>query len=194
VRFGIASKNAEFLDYAKMGSKARVQQKTATRFFEILEDTMLVRRLEAFSKVSFRRLIQHPKYYFFDCGVLNALLGNFRVSEDRKGLLFETFVVNQVAGLIEAFSQDLRMSTYRTEAGAKVDIILEREGEVSAIEIKNTTNIGRADLNGFKSFADVCPGDFQKAIIYTGKDPQRIQDVEIWPVIQGFNRLTEWIA
>jgi len=31
-----------------------------------------------------RRLIQHPKHYFFDVGVLNGALGNFRPSPDRR--------------------------------------------------------------------------------------------------------------
>ena len=106
-----ASKSGEFLDFAKLGSQASISQKTSSRFFEILEDTLIVTRLQPFAKSETRRLIQHPKFYFFDVGVLNGLLGNFTVSEDRKGLLFEHFIVNQILTLNQILGGGCRIST-----------------------------------------------------------------------------------
>jgi predicted AAA+ superfamily ATPase len=40
--------------------------------------------------------VRRPKFYFFDTGVLNGLLGNFTVSANRKGLLFEHLVIDQI--------------------------------------------------------------------------------------------------
>ena len=42
------------------------------------------------------KLIQHPKFFFFDVGALNGLIGNFTVSSDRIGMLFEHFIFNQI--------------------------------------------------------------------------------------------------
>jgi predicted AAA+ superfamily ATPase len=61
-----------------------------------------VERLHAFSFIDYKRLIRHPKFYFFDVGVLNALLGNYKVSSDRIGVLFETFVFQQIRALAAA--------------------------------------------------------------------------------------------
>lgn len=44
-----------------------------------------------------------PKYYFFDCGVLNALRNELnvplRTGTYRYGKLFETMVINQIAAI-----------------------------------------------------------------------------------------------
>ncbi len=73
--FVAAAKNRGFLDYAKLGVQASITQKTTSRFFEILEDTLVVYRLYPFSLNSYRRFIKHPKFYFFDVEVLNTLSG-----------------------------------------------------------------------------------------------------------------------
>jgi predicted AAA+ superfamily ATPase len=191
--FVAAAKNGEFLDYAKIGTQANISQKTATRFFEILEDTLIVHRLLAFSKSEAGRLIKHPKYYFFDCGVLNALLGNFKVSSDRIGVLFETFVFNQIRSLTDNLGKSVRLSTYRTESGAEVDLILEFEGRIWAIEIKASKNIGISDLSGLKSFSENYRGAHQSWIIYLGTYSQKIENVLIWPLNEALKTLTQEI-
>jgi uncharacterized protein len=150
--FVMAAKNGEFIDYAKLGSQASITQKTATRFFEILEDTLIIQRLPAFANSDFKRLVQHPKFYFFDVGVLNGLLNNFRPSGDRIGMLFETLVFNQITSLVSSLGETARLSTYRTNKGVEIDFVLEVENQVFAIEVKASKNIGAEDLRGLHSF------------------------------------------
>jgi predicted AAA+ superfamily ATPase len=191
--FVAASRNSQFVDFAKMGSQAGVTQKTATRFFEILEDTLIVTRLNAFAKTEYRRIIQHPKFYFFDTGVLNGLLGNYQVSEDRIGELFETFIFNQIQSFCFSRSLDIRLSTYRTEAGAEIDIIMQYEDYLLAIEIKASKNIGRSDLKGFASFSEVYSKSFAKLVIYLGSHSQKIDNVEVHPVVEGLQYIIRWV-
>jgi predicted AAA+ superfamily ATPase len=143
---------------------------------------LITHRLEAFAKSTRTRLIQHPRYFFFDTGVLNGLLGNFIVSDDRKGLLFETLVVTQVIHSIAARDEmGCRLSSYRTEHGAEVDLILERPTETVAIEIKATRNVGEGDLSGLASFARYFGKPHRSIVAYMGDDARRIGDVEILP-------------
>lgn len=187
--FVAAAKSGEFLDYAKMGTQASISQKTATRFFEILEDTLIVHRLLAFSHTESGRLIRHPKYYFFDCGVLNALLGNFRVSSDRIGMLFETFVFNQIRTLCEILGKAGRFSTYRTDSGAEVDLIFEFENRIWAIEIKASKNIGKSDLRGLKSFSEYYKKSHKQWIIYLGSHSQKTEEILILPLDEALKAL-----
>jgi predicted AAA+ superfamily ATPase len=165
--FVAAAKNGEFLDYGKLGTQASISQKTASRFFEILEDTLIVRRLEAFAKTPQRRLIRHPKYYFFDVGVLNGLLGNFTASNDRIGNLFETLVFNQLSSLMDSRGITARFSSYRTTHGAEIDLILQCEESDFAIEVKASKNIGPGDLKALRAFQSEYP-KFKSMIIYLG--------------------------
>ncbi len=60
--------------------------------------------------------------------MLNALLGSFDASDDRKGLLFETLVFNQLTHSAWALGEEPSVSFYRTEAGSEVDFVVERLG------------------------------------------------------------------
>lgn len=143
--------SSKFLDLAKISKNSGVPRQTAQRFFEILEDTMIVKRCDAFAKSDKRRLIQHPRFFFFDVGVINALLNNFSASSDRLGFLFETLVHNQISTSLSYTDEDYRISSYRTVAGAEVDFIIEINDRLIAIEVK-TGSVVKNDLRGFESF------------------------------------------
>ena len=100
------------LDLAKIATTAQVSRMSAGRWLEVLEDTLLVHRVDAFAKSATRRLVQHPKVFFFDVGVLNGLLGNFVASADRIGRLFEHLVYTQLVHSAAAFDDDVRVSTF----------------------------------------------------------------------------------
>jgi len=192
--FVAAAKNGEFLDYAKMGAQANIAQKTATRFFDILEDSLIVFRLNSYAKDSFRRLVQHPKYYFFDTGVLNSLVGSYRVAAERKGMLFETFVITAVRNMLLAKAIQFELCTYRSTGGAEVDLILKTEGCEFAIEVKASKNVGKSDLIGLKSFSEVSKNNPVKLVIYMGEYSRKIEDVSILPLNQAMKLLSKSIS
>ena len=181
LRFAAVSAS-QFLDLQKLAKQAQLNHQSARRYFEILEDTLIVHRLDAFAKSERTRLIQHPRYFFFDTGVLNALLGNFVVSHDRKGQIFENFIVTQVIhGLAARDEIGVRLSTYRTEAGAEVDLVIERQNATYAVEIKASENISESDLTGLKSFARYYGKPHIAVVAYMGSHRQQIQGIDILP-------------
>jgi hypothetical protein len=48
--------------------------------------------------------------------LLNALLNNFTIPDDRKGFLFENLFFNQLQTSLSYSDQDYRLSTYKTNA------------------------------------------------------------------------------
>lgn len=181
--------SGRFLDLAKMASGSQVARQSVVRFFEILEDCLLVHRVGPFGKSLTRRLVQHPRFYFFDTGVLNGLLGNFEVSGDRLGLLFEHLVVNQIFHEAAAQDRDIRLSAYRTEHGAEVDVILEMGGDVHAIEIKASKTVGGSDLHGLQSFREYYHRRHRAWLFYSGEVRKTIHEVEIRPWQEGLREL-----
>ncbi len=179
--FVAANTSGHFLDFSKLASEAQISRQSAIRYFEILEDTLIVNRCTPFAKSDRKRLIQHPKFYFFDTGILNALLGNFEASEDRKGFLFEHLFFNQLNVGAANADFDIRISTYRTEHGAEVDFIVEINKTVWAIELKASKNVGANDLRGLKNFADYHGKHHQNAIAYLGETKRVIDGIPILP-------------
>lgn len=179
--FVAAQWSGQFVDVAKLASESSINRQSAVRYFEILEDTLIIQRCPSFSKSERRRLIQHPKFYFFDTGVLNALLGNFICSEDRKGLLFEHLFFNQLVAGAATKDKEIRISTYRTEHGAEVDFIVEEKGIVWAIELKASEKIDLSDLKGFKSFSEFYGKKFQPIAGYWGDVEKVVEGVRVLP-------------
>ena len=179
--FVAAHYSGHFLDFNKLASEAQIPRQSAIRYFEILEDTLLVNRCESFAKSGRKRLVQHPKFYFFDNGVLNALLGNFEPSPDRKGLLFEHLFFNQL--LAGAFNRDrdIRISTYRTEHGAEVDFVVESKGEVWAVELKASRDVGKNDLRGLKGFGEFHGKPHHPLVAYLGTTDKIMEGIPIMP-------------
>ncbi|MGZ3746571.1 MAG: ATP-binding protein [Pseudobdellovibrionaceae bacterium] len=184
--FSLASWSGRQIDQSKLSSEASVERTTASRYFEILEDTLLIHRVEPFSFKSHlggvRRIVKHPKFYFFDQGVLNALLQNFKVDDLRKGLLFEHLIFNQILATAKGLDKisSIRLSSYRTESGAEVDLILEFNNEIFAIELKCSKNAGKSDLRGIQSFSEyVGKKKIKKRIFCLDKKSRLIDDTEV---------------
>lgn len=165
-----ATWSGQFVDYTKMSSLAEIQRMSAKRYFEILEDTLVAFRLDAFTKNEKLRLIQHPRLYFFDVGVLNGVLGNFTVSPDRIGFLFEHLVIQCIRSTAQALDRDVRMSVFRTSNGAEVDLILEDNSELFAIEIKSTKKVMESDFRGLAVFSQFMGSKKYKSCVVS-RDP-----------------------
>jgi hypothetical protein len=110
---------------------------TATRYLDVLVDTLMVRRLQPHLVNVGKRLVKSPKVYLRDSGVLHALLGIATVQELQghpiAGASWEGFVVEQVAA---ALPHDAQLSFYRTAAGTELDLVIERGRRKVGVEIK----------------------------------------------------------
>ncbi len=142
------------MDLSKLAADAQIARQTAVRCFEVLQDCLIVHCLAPFAKSARRRLVQHPRFYFFAPGVLNGLLGNFHLSAERMGNLFEHLICSQILSSAAALDQTINLYAYRTGHGAEVDFILELDRKIIAVETKASRNISSTDLRGFASFAD----------------------------------------
>jgi predicted AAA+ superfamily ATPase len=185
----IASRSGDFTDFSKFSSAAMIERTTAKRYFDVLVDTLIINPVEAFAKSSRRRLIQHPKFYFFDVGVLNGCLNNFKPSADRIGNLFEHLFFQLLLSSAKSHDDNIRVSVYRTDAGAEVDFIVEKNNELFAVEIKATKNIGRHDLNGLKSFADYYGKNHRSIVVYLGDNHIQMDGIDILPLISAMKEL-----
>jgi uncharacterized protein len=150
--------NGEPVNFAKVAREAGVTTKTAQEYFSILVDTLVAVRVDGWSHSVRKQLRQSPKYYFFDCGVLNAMRGELHVdlrrSTYRYGRLFETFLINELHRLNDNQELDYRFFYWRTNTGQEVDLILSRgvSDRPCAIEIKSNQAPSESDMKGLKAF------------------------------------------
>jgi predicted AAA+ superfamily ATPase len=181
----VAERAGQHLDLSKLAAAAQVARQSAARYFEVLEDTLIVWRTEPFTQSANRRLVQHPKFFFFDVGVRNGLLGSFDVSGDRIGASFEHLVVSQLAAGAAAADRDIRISSYRTEHGAEVDCIVEWNRDVWALELKASRQVHKTDLRGLRSFAEFFGKKHVPVVLYLGTERRRVDGIDVLPWQEG---------
>jgi predicted AAA+ superfamily ATPase len=154
----VAIVSGSWLNYSKIASDAEIPKETIRRYVDILADTLVLFRIPAFRpklKIT-RRITQADKIYLFDVGVRNALLGTHRrpVTVDRRGEYFEHWLVLQLIYLNRSLKKGWTISSYRTEGGAEVDVVVERERDIVGIEIKASRNITTRDTRGLTSLRE----------------------------------------
>ncbi len=171
--------SGQHIDYTKISKLSQVARTSIIRYFEILQDTLLLESIYPFNLDSKRRLIQHPKIYFFDCGILNSLIENFQVTQDRVGFLFENLVFAQIRASGYSADKDIRIYSYRTEHDAEIDFIVKVEGQIFAIEVKASKNVQDIDSRGFKSFEEYYGKKVKKIIVHMGSIDKSAGGIEL---------------
>jgi predicted AAA+ superfamily ATPase len=142
-----------FIDLTKLSNRAKISRHAAPRYFEILEDSMIGLRLYPFAgREHALDLVKHPKFYLFDNGVANGMLGNFTASRDRIGVLAEQLVLSQLVHSSWARDTEISVSTFRTRSGQEVDYIVEHSNKLFPIEVKAADDVVSDDLAGITFF------------------------------------------
>jgi len=158
-----AQSNGQPINFSKLGKQLGIAGKTVAEYFSILSETLIVHELSGWSESVKRQLLQAPRYYFFDCGVLNALNGYLRLelreSSYLFGNLFETFIINQLLCSNHFKSLGLKFYYWRDKEGHEVDLILARNAvePLLAVEIKSGSLPQSSDCPGFQTFKEEYP-------------------------------------
>ncbi len=157
-----AGENGNIINFSAISGETGTSYKTVQEYFKILEDTLVGFLLYPYCGTERKRLVKHPKFYFFDIGVARALAGKLSNSlgqgTPEYGRLFEHFVGLEFLRLNDYLEKDFKMFFFRTNQGAEVDFIIERpDGKIFAIEVKSSADPGPGSLRGLMSFAETKP-------------------------------------
>ncbi len=181
-----AQLNGENINFSKLGRQCRVASSTIEQYYSILEDTLLVHRINGWSESVKKQMVQGPRYYYFDCGVLNAIRRELQLpvarSSFRYGKLFETYIINEIIRVSDYLNLNFRFNYWRTSTGQEIDIILRRSSYENplAIEIKSSTNPDIEDLKELKQFKKEYPNARLVCICEADKK-YRKEEIEFYP-------------
>lgn len=151
-----AFENGNLLNFQNIAREVGVHAKTVKEYFQILEDTLIGFFLYPYTKSHREKLVSHPKFYFFDRGVVSALKNSVSsqlvAGSPPYGDAFEHWIILEMKRLLDYREREANISFFRTSDGAEVDIVLEHSGKIWAIEIKSSSAPRMSDLRGLKSF------------------------------------------
>ena len=149
--------DGEIINNNNIAQECGVHATTVSAYFDILEDTLIGYRIPAYTKVTQRRLVQAPRFYYFDVGIANHLLHRKELVRGTAdyGHAFEHLVVQELVAWLHYNHSDERLSYWRTYTGIEVDAII---GDARvAIEIKSAEEIQNKHLKNLKIFAEEHP-------------------------------------
>ena len=183
------------LSISSVARECHVERKVVESYFSILEDLMIGYRVPIFSKKAKRRLVVHPKFYFFDAGVYRTLrpMGPLDAPEEVDGIALETFFLQELIALNSALNFGYKISYWRTSNGREVDFVLYGPKGLLSFEIKRTSRITSTMLGGLKSFLADYP--MAKAyFVYMGNRRMYEDKIEIVPVLEILKNLKTLLA
>jgi predicted AAA+ superfamily ATPase len=187
----VAAASGRILNINALCRDAGLSYETARRYIEVLEDTLIVFRVPAWSGSDRASLVSHPKLFLFDLGVRNAILRRplDRPLEDERGLLLEHLVAYELHRRLGGLLPRAALYHYRTRHGSEVDFVLEVDRELWAIEVKAGSRVDRGAPAGLLSFAERSRRVKRKIVVFLGPRKQSIEGVEIIPLLEFLEEL-----
>ena len=182
--------DGEMVNNNNIAQDCGVSASTVSSYFDILEDTLIGFRIPAFRKVMKRRLVQAPRFYYFDIGITNHLLHRKELVRGTTdyGHAFEHLVIQELVAWQHYMHSEEELSYWRTYTGIEVDAVL-GDGR-AAIEIKSVEEVLPRHLKGLKTFADEYPKS--RRIIVSLDVINRVTDgIECLHVTDFFKQLWE---
>ncbi|MBI4849192.1 MAG: ATP-binding protein [Nitrospirae bacterium] len=164
----------------KLSMESGVSVPTIKEFFNILEDTLVIEKVEPYLKNARKRILTSPRYYFFDTGVRNAL-ARVPLTESllnvEKGKLFEHAVILEIIRRIRSLGLQYKVHYWRTGGGAEVDCIIDTGEMVIPVEIKSGARVTLSNLRGLLSFMDTYKKQVKHGYVVTdGRVPEKLSD------------------
>ena len=183
-----AMTDGEMINLKNIAQDCGISANTVAAYFDILEDTLVGFRVPAFTKKQKRRIMQAPRFYYFDVGVVNHLLHRKELvrGTEAYGHAFEHLVIQEIRAWLSYTESDEDLAYWRTYSGQEVDVII---GDARvAIEIKSSEEVQSRHLKGLKAFAEENP---EARLMIVSLDPieRKIGNIECIYVFNFFHQL-----
>lgn len=133
-----ASESGYPINLAKLSQEVGVPHHTIASYYEILEDCLVMERIEPISRSKSRRkLIKAQKYLIFDLGIRRvAAREGARPPASYFGHLFEQFIGLQLIRLTRNELPKINICYWRDANGPEVDWVVDKGDEYIPIEVK----------------------------------------------------------
>ncbi len=155
-----ALESGQSVNYTKLSSEVGVAPNTLRNFYQVLEDSYLGARVNAFGR-SRKRVLTAPRFLIFDIGVRNMLTGlpfNEALLQLDPGHLFEQWVMTELYHRCRYHGNGFRLSTWKTATGAEVDAVVETPQDIIPVEIKWTKSPSIQDARHIRTFLELHRG------------------------------------
>lgn len=137
-----AARSAKLINVADLARDTGVAPTTVRRWLSVLQASQIVHLVPPWYDNFGKRLTKAPKLVFLDVGLCAWLLGLHTEAAIRSGpaagALAETAVASEWIKAFRSVGQEPRIHHWSAHGGIEVDLVLDWNGELFALEVKAT--------------------------------------------------------
>lgn len=134
----LASLIGQDINTSDLSKRLGIARKTVADYLTILEKSYIIFTLPPYKKKRDDEISKFLKIYFYDLGIRNALLNDFRPVHMRNDYeqIFKNFIIAEFRKLNIYYQKRFLTYYWRTTQGSEVDLILEKDMQQNAFAIK----------------------------------------------------------
>ncbi len=180
------------LNKAAVARECAVSAKVVEDYFGILEDLLIAVRIPVFSRRAKRRMGTHPKFYFFDTGIFQAIRprGPLDSTEEVQGPALETLLIHHLRAVNDYGNLGYALHCWRTATGDEVDFVLYGKRGLRAFEVKRTQNVTSTDFRSLSRFLSDFP-EAKAQLLYLGSRRWYEGGIDVIPFTECIHKLEE---
>jgi uncharacterized protein len=171
-----AARSGQLLNLSALAADCGISTNTAKGWLSVLEASYIVFTLKPHHANFGKQLTKSPKLYFHDTG-LAAWLAGLRSAEtlglsSMRGALFENWAVCEA--LKHSYNQrlDMHLHFWRNKSGIEVDLLIEFEQRLQAVEFKAGKTVANDWFGSLKKYAELIAdegsSELTQTLVYGG--------------------------
>ncbi|WP_218460567.1 ATP-binding protein [Rickettsia sp. TH2014] len=170
----VGLQSGNLLNQKNLSIEIGLDQRTISRYLEILETTFQVNQLAPWFSNTRKRLVKTSKIYMNDSGYASYLNGittpNLLLNSPYYGTIFETWLWAELRKIL-TLTTGIEQAFYRTHLGKEVDFLLYKGDVFCGIECKATETIQSWHFMGLKDLSEaLAPRIMHGIILYNGNE------------------------
>ena len=134
----IAFQMGKEVSLQELGSQLQMGKNTVERYLDLLSKVFIIFKLKGFSKNLRKEVSKMNRWYFYDNGIRNAIIGNFNRLNLRNdvGELWENYLISERIKFQNNKGMFINNYFWRTYTQQELDWIEEENGQLRAYEFK----------------------------------------------------------
>ncbi|MDX8430566.1 MAG: ATP-binding protein [Candidatus Algichlamydia australiensis] len=173
-----AIESGNIVNFGKISQDVGVASSTISAYYQILEDCLIVERIEPYTESVIRKkLIRSPIYLFFDLGLRRLAAAEQAVLPQKHlGALFEQFIGLELVRWARLQKKKISIHFWRDANGPEVDWVVKCGESLIPIEVKWTEAPSPRDAKHLELFLREYP-EAKKAFVVCRVDrPQQLKE------------------
>ncbi|ODS86548.1 MAG: AAA family ATPase [Cytophagaceae bacterium SCN 52-12] len=187
----LAGRTGQELNMTSLAVEVGADAKTIQSWIGILESSFIVFLLRPHYRNFNKTIVQRPKVYFYDTGLVCSLLGISTEEQLRlhplRGSIFETFIISELVKKRTNAGREINLYYWRDKTGHEIDIIVDEGLTLLPVEIKSGKTISSEFFKNLTYWLKLS-GEKQGVVLYGGnQEQQRSNGV----IVKGWKNLTD---